>query len=85
LPASSHFEADLAIAAVGLDRLALRHEDSADLTVVVETPRGSRNKYKYDPLMGTLKLGAVLAAGLTFPVSFGFVPSTLGDDGDPRH
>jgi inorganic pyrophosphatase len=51
--------------------------------VVVETPQGSPNKYKYDPSTGALKLGAVLAAGLTFPVSFGFFPSTLGEDGDP--
>jgi inorganic pyrophosphatase len=82
-PATCRYEADLAIAAVGLDRLALRHEASADLTIVVETPRGSRNKYKYDPATGALKLAAVLAAGLTFPVSFGFFPSTLGEDGDP--
>jgi inorganic pyrophosphatase len=51
--------------------------------VVVETPKGSHNKYKYDADCRALRLGAVLAEGLSFPYDFGFVPSTLGDDGDP--
>jgi inorganic pyrophosphatase len=51
--------------------------------VVVETPKGSRNKYKYDSTYIALRLGAVLAEGLAFPYDFGFIPSTLGDDGDP--
>jgi inorganic pyrophosphatase len=66
-----------------LDRLPLVDEDSGDLTVVVETPRGSRNKYKYDPERGVMRLGATLAEGLAFPRDFGFFPSTRGADGDP--
>jgi len=66
-----------------LDRLPLREEETGDLTVVVETPRGSRNKYRYDPAHAVLRLGFVLAEGLSFPVDFGFFPSTLGEDGDP--
>jgi inorganic pyrophosphatase len=65
------------------DRLPLRDEETGDLTVVVETPRGSRNKYRYDSAHGVLRLGSVLAEGLSFPVDFGFFPSTLGEDGDP--
>jgi inorganic pyrophosphatase len=45
--------------------------------VVLETPKGSRNKYKYDPKCAAIRLGATLAAGLEFPFDFGFFPSTL--------
>jgi inorganic pyrophosphatase len=57
--------------------------ESKDLNVVVETPRGSRNKFIYDPDAGLFVLGGVLPTGASFPFDFGFVPSTLGDDGDP--
>src|SRR5215216_5034582 len=66
-----------------LDCLPLVDEDSGDLTVVVETPKGSRNKYKYDPAQGVMRLGATLGQGLAFPFDFGFFPSTRGEDGDP--
>jgi inorganic pyrophosphatase len=58
--------------------------DDADLTVVIiETPKGSRNKYAYDPDERIFALKKVLPAGMAFPYDFGFVPSTLGGDGDP--
>ncbi len=66
-----------------LDRLPLVDEDGGGYTVVIETPKGSRNKYKYDPKHGVMRLGASLAEGLAFPFDFGFFPSTRGDDGDP--
>ena len=56
--------------------------ESGALNVVVETPRNSRNKFKYDPKCGLFCLSAVLPEGSSFPHAFGFVPSTLGDDGD---
>ena len=56
---------------------------TGDVTVVVETPKGSHNKYRYDPDCRALRLSAVLGEGLAFPYDFGFVPSTLGEDGDP--
>jgi inorganic pyrophosphatase len=55
----------------------------ADLTVIIETPKGSRNKYAYDPKERLFGLRKVLPAGMAFPYDFGFVPSTLADDGDP--
>jgi inorganic pyrophosphatase len=59
-------------------------EDDADLvTVIVETPKGSRNKYAFDPEERIFALKKVLPAGMAFPYDFGFVPSTLGGDGDP--
>ncbi len=54
-----------------------------ELNVVIETPKGSRNKYNYDEETGLFKLGGVLPSGASFPFDFGFVPSTLGGDGDP--
>jgi inorganic pyrophosphatase len=57
--------------------------DEGDLNVVIETPKGSHNKYNYDEKTGLFKLGGVLPAGASFPFDFGFVPSTLGGDGDP--
>src|ERR1051326_6478248 len=66
-----------------LDCLPLVDEESGDLTVVLETPKGSRNKYKYDAEYDAIRLGATLGEGLAFPYDFGFFPSTLGEDGDP--
>jgi len=53
------------------------------IQVVIETPKGSRNKYSYDPDCDCLQLSTVLPEGMVFPYDFGFLPSTLGDDGDP--
>ena len=58
-------------------------EDGKELNVVIETPKGSRNKYNYDDKLGLFKLGGVLPSGAVFPFDFGFVPSTVGGDGDP--
>jgi inorganic pyrophosphatase len=57
--------------------------DDGDLRIVVETPKGSRNKYDYDSEAGYFELAAVLPEGMIFPFDFGFVPSTRGEDGDP--
>ena len=51
--------------------------------VVIETPKGGHNKYDYDPDLGIFVLGSVLPEGMDFPYDFGFLPSTLADDGDP--
>jgi inorganic pyrophosphatase len=53
------------------------------VVVVVETPRGSGNKLKFDDELGTYRLDRVLPAGLTFPFDFGFIPQTEAEDGDP--
>ncbi len=57
--------------------------DVANLQVVIETPKGSRNKYAFDEKQRVFALKKVLPAGMEFPYDFGFVPSTLADDGDP--
>jgi inorganic pyrophosphatase len=51
--------------------------------VVIETPKGSRNKYAYDPAKRAFKLSKVLAEGMMFPYDFSFVPGTKSADGDP--
>jgi inorganic pyrophosphatase len=51
--------------------------------VVVEIPKGSRNKYEYDEHLGVFKLDRVLYSALHYPGDYGFVPRTLYEDGDP--
>ena len=58
-------------------------DDKQLLRVVVETPKGSRNKFAYDSDERIFELKKVLPAGMTFPYDFGFVPLTEADDGDP--
>lgn len=50
---------------------------------IIETPKGCRNKFDYDPETGLFMLGGLLPEGMMFPFDFGFLPSTLGEDGDP--
>jgi len=59
--------------------------DSGDklLQVVIETPRGCRNKYSFDETQKIFVLKAALPAGMSFPYDFGFLPGTIGEDGDP--
>lgn len=51
--------------------------------VIVETPKGRRNKFAYNPGYGTFELKFLLPQGLVFPFDFGFIPSTQAPDGDP--
>ena len=57
--------------------------ESKHLNVVVETSKGSRNKISFDPKRELYELSGVLPAGASFPYDFGFIPSTVGEDGDP--
>jgi inorganic pyrophosphatase len=58
-------------------------EETGQLNVIIETPKGSRNKFAYDEKTGLFSLSKLLPAGLAFPYSFGFIPSTRAGDGDP--
>lgn len=51
--------------------------------VVVETPRGSTSKFKFESTLGAFTLSRPLPSGLAYPNDWGFVPSTLAADGDP--
>jgi inorganic pyrophosphatase len=66
-----------------LEHLSARERDSGLVRVVVDTPKGSRNKYTYDETLGLYRLSKVLPLGMAFPYDFGFIPSTRAADGDP--
>jgi inorganic pyrophosphatase len=66
-----------------VDDIPAFDSDSGELNVIVETPKGSRNKFGYEPAFDVFRLAGVLPAGAVFPFDFGFVPPTLGEDGDP--
>src|SRR2546423_588389 len=53
------------------------------VNVVIETPKGSRVKYSYDPKSGMFALTRALPEGMMFPFNFGFIPGTEAEDGDP--
>ena len=53
------------------------------LQVIVETPKGSRNKFAFDPGQKVFVLSRILPEGMTFPYDFGFLPKTVAPDGDP--
>lgn len=50
---------------------------------MIETPKGARSKYTYDPGLDAFELTGLLPEGMSFPLDFGFVPGTLAEDGDP--
>ncbi|WP_375756316.1 inorganic diphosphatase [Corallococcus exercitus] len=68
--------------ATDFTRLPLRGEQDA-LHVVVESPRGSTVKLKYDPKLQAFTLSRPLTRGFRYPFDWGFIPSTKGPDGDP--
>src|SRR5262245_1939317 len=59
------------------------YTDFGLVNVIIETPAGSRNKFKFDEKWGLFSLHKVLPAGASFPFDFGFVPGTKAEDGDP--
>ncbi len=63
----------------------VHYGDSCPHTVtgVIEIPKGSRAKYEIDKASGLLKLDRVIYSSFHYPINYGFIPRTLGDDGDP--
>lgn len=53
------------------------------MDIIIETPKGSRQKYAFDKDTKLFRLKKILAPGLVFPYDFGFIPGTKGEDGDP--
>jgi inorganic pyrophosphatase len=54
-----------------------------NINVIIEIPRGSQNKYEYDHENHTIKLDRHLVVSMGYPAEYGFIPDTLGGDGDP--
>ncbi|HEX8995491.1 MAG TPA: inorganic diphosphatase [Ktedonobacterales bacterium] len=59
------------------------NRDEGWVEVVVEIPRGSRNKYEFDHERGLFRLDRVLYSSVHYPTDYGFIPGTLSLDGDP--
>ncbi len=59
------------------------NENNDHVNIIIESPFKSRNKFSFDPQLGLFKLTKVLPAGLAFPCDMGFIPHTIGEDGDP--
>ena len=58
-------------------------KESGYVNAIIDTPKGSHNKFKFDERLGLFRLGGALPIGSVFPFDFGYVPSTRGGDGDP--
>jgi inorganic pyrophosphatase len=56
---------------------------SGSLNVVIDTPKGCRNKYAFDFKINAYRLKTVLPHGAIFPFDFGSIPGTVAADGDP--
>jgi inorganic pyrophosphatase len=57
-------------------------EPTEALICMVEIPKGSRNKYEFDPELGAIKFDRFVSASVVYPTDYGFFPETLGLDGD---
>lgn len=65
-----------------LSKLPPFDPETGEVNVVIDTPKGSRNKFAWDKDRELFELSGVLPAGAVFPYDFGFIPNTLGGDGD---
>ncbi len=57
--------------------------ESDQVDVVVESPRGSRNKYEFDEERGVMRLDRRILGAVAIPADYGYVPGTVGEDGEP--
>lgn len=62
---------------------ALSRKNNETLTVMIEIPKGSRNKYEFDKKTGNIKFDRMLFSAVHYPSDYGFIPETLAEDGDP--
>ena len=51
--------------------------------MIVEIPKGARNKYEMDHSLGRIRLSRMLFTSTRYPVDYGYIPDSLGEDGDP--
>ncbi len=68
---------------MGLMDLPPGNDDLSQLNAIIEICEGSNNKYEYDKEYGIMKLDRVLFSAVHYPTEYGFLPGTLGCDGDP--
>jgi inorganic pyrophosphatase len=58
-------------------------EPQVEFDVLIEIPRGSRNKYEVDHATGRMRLDRTLFTSTQYPADYGYIEGTLGEDGDP--
>jgi inorganic pyrophosphatase len=61
----------------------MTHSDKLTFDVLIEIPKGSRNKYEYDFKLNKIRFDRMLFSSMMYPGDYGFVPETLALDGDP--
>jgi inorganic pyrophosphatase len=66
-----------------LSQIPSTNEEDDTVNVIIETSRGARTKLTFDPDQGLFAVKKILPVGMSFPFDFGFIPSTMGGDGDP--
>jgi inorganic pyrophosphatase len=72
----------IGLGCIGLHDIETRDRRSKRVNVVIDTPKGSQNKFKFDEKLGLFRLSRILPAGMRFPFDFGSVPRTRAEDGD---
>ncbi len=60
-----------------------KRNESASISVMIEIPKGSRNKYEYDKERKCVRFDRMLFSAMHYPSDYGFIPETLAEDGDP--
>lgn len=68
---------------VNFEELPIGENAPLLVNAIVEVPVGSRNKYEYDPELGVMVRDRVMPGAVRYPTDYGFVPSTVAEDGDP--
>jgi inorganic pyrophosphatase len=68
---------------MNFDKLPPFDPESDAVHVVIDTPKGNRNKFSWSEKWNLFEMSGVLPAGAVFPFDFGFIPQTRGGDGDP--
>ena len=68
---------------MNFDKIPPFDPDSNTVHVIIDTPKGNRNKFSWSEKWQLFEMSGVLPAGAIFPYDFGFIPQTRGGDGDP--
>src|SRR5882757_8926752 len=63
--------------------LPSRDPETDEIRAIIDTPAGSRTKYKFDEATRLFRVARVLPKGMVFPHDFGSIPGTRAEDGDP--
>ncbi len=67
----------------GATSLSRRGRRAVEFDVIIEIPKGQRNKYEMDHITGRIRLDRMLFTSTRYPSDYGFIEDTLADDGDP--